>query len=174
MEDKRFITLIMILIFTISNSFLIYPQEHNEIDDIKTSGTNLNIIEKNSISSVFPYKLTDGTKLSYNDTLRVVKYLEINKALLKEEKNYHIISNVTSTIFAMGLLGWVWLNKDQRNPYIFTPYMFAATVGLGTSIFVTKSIAEKKLNKAVGNYNLYIMGIQIQNNQEVEQQKEQH
>jgi hypothetical protein len=82
MKNKKIIALIIIF-FTITNSFLIFPQEQNEIVDIKTPGTDLNVIEKNSIFSRFPYKLTDGTELSYNDTLRIVKSLEINKTLLQ-------------------------------------------------------------------------------------------
>jgi hypothetical protein len=63
----------------------------------------------------------------------------------------------------MGLLGWqLFLDYDQRMNNI--QYLLVPTVGLGTSFFVTKSAAEKKLSKSVHNYNLYIMGIQIQNN----------
>jgi len=67
-------------------------------------------------------------------------------------------------IFGSSLLGLAFLftqeQKNENMPYI----MLATSVGLGTPCLVTKIIAEKKLNKAVYNYNLYIMGIQIQNN----------
>jgi hypothetical protein len=164
MKNKKIITLI--IIFKITNSFLLYPQDqdnHNEIIDIKTFGTDLNVIEKNSMFSIFPYKLTDGKKLSYNDTLRIVKSLEINEILLKEEKKYRITSNVVSFIGGIGLLGWLlFLDNDQRDNS--TLYMLPATAVFSVTTIVTKSIAEKKLSEAVLNYNLYVMGIQIQNN----------
>lgn len=161
MKNKWIINSIMVLIFIITNSFLIYPQEQKEIIDTKTSCTDLNLIEKNSIFSIFPYKLSIGQELSYNDTLRIVKSLKINEALLKEEKNYRIISNVISFVYATGLL--VVMFSGQVKITENMPYMLVATVGLGAPFFVTKNMSEKKLDKAVQNYNLYVMGLQIPN-----------
>jgi len=80
--------------------------------------------------------------------------------LLKKERNYRITSNVITSVLATGLFGWlIFLNKDQKNETML--YMSAAAIGLGIPIFVTKGIAEKTLAKAVHNYNLFVMGIQI-------------
>ncbi|MDR2942724.1 MAG: hypothetical protein LBV17_09065 [Treponema sp.] len=165
MRNKGIITFI-IIISAMTNSLFVYPQEqseHNGINDNKTPGTDFVVIEKKSIFSIFPYKLSNGTKLSYNDTLQIVKSLGHNEALLKEERGYQIASNILFFTYGMGIIGGLFLDNIQRNNNIQLQYLLVATVGIGIPAMVTKGIAEKKLSGAVHNYNLYVMGIKINN-----------
>jgi len=161
MRNKRIIAITIILVI-ISNYF-IYTQEQDEIADITIPSTDLKLINKNPLSSIFPYTLTDGTKLSYTDTLKIVKSLKTNETLLKEERDCQIASRVFYMLYGIGILGWACLfTPDQRNDNIM--YLLAITTGVGIPALSTKIVAEKKLDKAVHNYNLYVMGIQIPNN----------
>jgi hypothetical protein len=169
MVSKKFFLFFIILV--VNNLFYIYSQEQNEYKDNEFISIDespiieLSLIEKNSIFSRYPYKLANGTGLSYQDTLQILKPLKINEILLKEEREYRIASNVLLVISGMGCSIYL-LYFDRLKNDIWGNILIGSSAGVGVSSLITYGIAEKKINKAVHNYNLYVMGIQININNE--------
>jgi hypothetical protein len=156
MRNKHFFCLFLFSI----NSF-IYPQEQSEqlIND-EIPNINPILLEKNGFFSFYPYRLTDGTQLNYKNTMALLKSIPDNEYLIKQQKRLQIINGIL--IFAGGGGSFYGFQYYFRNNNIMMENIcFSTLIVSCLTSFTIQAIRDEKINKAINNYNLSVMGLPI-------------
>jgi hypothetical protein len=130
----------------------------------ETSAAEPNTIQKSNWYSLYQFQLADGTSLRLKDTLTLLKTVPGNTVLLRQEKGFRIASDVGMVIacgFAIGYLVCQRSNPDALYNGTTSNVIFGCMAVSSITSIVTAGIANDRLNKAVNNYNLTVMGIPI-------------
>jgi hypothetical protein len=123
-----------------------------------------NTIQKSKWPSLYQFQLADGTSLRLKDTLTLLKTVPENTVLLRQEKGFRIASDVGMVIvcgFAIDYLVYQRSNPDALYNGTTSNVIFGGMAVSSITSIVTAGIANDRLNKAVNNYNLTVMGIPI-------------
>jgi hypothetical protein len=102
------------------------------------------------------WELPDGTALKTSEVRTLAQIVPENKTLLRQEKTWRIIT-YSLEVLGVGLVISSFA-VDDRNLSIGLAW---GAVGVCIPMAYTGAAAHNRLQHAVNNYNLYIMGIPI-------------
>jgi hypothetical protein len=121
------------------------------------------IIANTNYFSLAPFKFLDGTTLSYKKIRPLLANIPENEKLLKEITNTTLLNWISVALFAASSVGFYAYYRDEGATYRNT--MLPITAFSSATFLITGIISNQALirsrQRAVDNYNLYIMGIPI-------------
>ncbi|MDR0409315.1 MAG: hypothetical protein LBH18_02830 [Spirochaetaceae bacterium] len=127
-----------------------------------TSASEL-IIHNENYFSIYDYHLYDGTPLKYGKLRSMLKSVPENEKLMKAELGIRIANYSFAAIAAASLItGAVYYNNTEweNSDTIINAAIITGLFSFLGELF-TYQAWEDKFERAVGNYNLKIMGIPI-------------
>ena len=148
---------------------VIFAQEQEALTDSaaplsETSEAAPHAIQKSKWYSLHLFQLADGTGLRRKDTLTLLKTVPENTVLLRQEKGFRISAAVCLALTAgfFGVhLGYTRNNSDALYIGNMSPVIYGGLFVSGVIGMITAGLANDRLNKAVSNYNLSIMGLPV-------------
>jgi hypothetical protein len=122
------------------------------------------IVRQNSITyTPFNYQFLDGTPLVDKNKLRQILNIPGNEKLLKQEKGLRLMTNVFAVLCMAATAmhsRYIFLSDIPNRDSLMLACYIGEVVSLAAT-FWTGTAANNKIDRAVDNYNLYIMGIPI-------------
>jgi hypothetical protein len=145
------------LAFFISQNSILFAQEAQETPASK-------LIMKTTGFTEHPFQLFDGTPLGYSDIHMLTLEAPGNDKIIKQAKPWRTVSIVfagTSLVFCFFQVYTLVSPDALENPYFYGKgagwtafFAFAGSLGAGMRY-------QDEIQKAVNNYNLYIMGMPV-------------
>jgi hypothetical protein len=149
------ILLYCLALFISQNSILFAQEAHEPASKL---------IMKTTGFAEHPFQLFEGTPLDYNDIHALTLEVPGNDRIIKQAKPWRTISiimmgaSVVSCFFQVYTLVF---SDTLENPYFYErPAGWATFSALGGSA-LAGMIYHDKIQRAVNNYNLYIMGMPV-------------
>ncbi|MDR1217980.1 MAG: hypothetical protein LBK73_00030 [Treponema sp.] len=119
--------------------------------------TNIIVTERNMSGA--SYKFAGGMSLGFADLYKATAGVADNDVIIKKAKRWRAASmglasfSAVASVFAVGSL-------IQREKKLSDAGLYAA-IGLFVSAIIAGDLCQQNTQKAVNNYNLYIMGIPV-------------
>jgi hypothetical protein len=149
------LSVIIIIIWIFCSTIIFANEQVTGTSDIVAVDLN-KIILPYSFGSNFFWKLSDGTMLKTSEVRTLAQIVPENKTLLQQEKTWRII---TYSLVVLGsgsaISGFI---VDDSNLRIG---LACGAVGICIAMVYSDAFANNRLQHAVNNYNLSIMGIPI-------------
>lgn len=140
-----------------------FADENLTFSNVNFSAEKDIIVHTDNFFDKYAYQTVDGTKLSNKELLSRISLVDENEKLLKEEKAWRVTSYVLYglSIAAVGVnVSTLFVDNADYNRIAGNASVWTFAVSCSGAIF-SSLFANSKLNKAVDNFNIRVMGIPI-------------
>jgi hypothetical protein len=112
--------------------------------------------------SLYPYKLSDNSPLPERELRFLLNTVPANDSLLRQENGLRIasLSFLGVGLWAFGYFGYSIFEKSP-DPNLMKNISVGVQVGSVLGYIITDKMRSYKIDQAIRNYNLYIMGVPV-------------
>jgi hypothetical protein len=131
---------------------------------VATMAESPNFMAVNYWWQMNPLSLTDGTQLWWTDAKPMLAAIPANETLLREMNNWRVVNWTSAAIgFTLWMGGAMYYNWHDMwpNAEIVVPTLILTGLAAYMMEIISYDTINKKLARAVNNYNLSIMGFSI-------------